>query len=182
MLQIKEISPDASGKDLCHPVQKTVQGLGSGIEVSAVYRVLLVDVKPIGREEHGEKEEYKWLEFERFVQSPELALPGWVLHQDDAGAVLSDNVVGIAEREGKKSSTEHEYDEPNVGTIAHCHIGLDVDILAQGDLYRWLGINPNRKGTYGNHMEGLMLGVNEKELTKLPITAPILKIPQNQAK
>lgn len=135
LLQIKEISPDTSGKDLRHPVQKTVQGLGSGIEVRAVDGVLLVDVEPIGREEHGEQEKHKRFEFKRFVQPPELALPGWVLHQDDAGAVLSDNVVGIAEREGKKRSAEHEHDEPDVSAIAHCHIGLDVDVFAQGNLY-----------------------------------------------
>lgn len=70
LLQIKEISPDTGSKDLRHPVQKTIQGLGSGIEVRAVYGVLLVDVEPIGREEHGEKEKYKRLEFKGFVQPP----------------------------------------------------------------------------------------------------------------
>jgi hypothetical protein len=165
-LSIKQISPNGSSDNLSHPVQQTVEGLCAGIEVGAVDSVLLVDVEPVGDEEHGEEKDDERLEAKSLPKTPELALPGWVLHEDDTGAVSSNDLAGIAKGEGENGTEEHEDDEADVRSITDCLVLFDVDVFTERDL-PWVN-----KSIYER----------ARGHTRPPITAPMLKIPQNQAK
>ena len=169
-IHIEEITQDGSGDDLGKVVQKTVKGLGAGGEVEAVDAVLLVGVEPVGRPEHGEQEDDEGLEADGLPQADKLGLPAGVLHEDDAGAIRSNNVRGVAEHKGENGTAQHEDDEGNVGAISNGLIAGHVDVLAERDLRDCL-LAKARGGRNG-----------KRELTKLPMTAPMLKIPQNQAK
>lgn len=57
-----------------------------------------------------------------------------MLHQDDFGAVGSDDIFGVAEEEGEAGTKEHEDDEGDVGSVADVLVGSNMDVLAQGDL------------------------------------------------
>jgi hypothetical protein len=61
-------------------------------------------------------------------------LPGWVLHQDNAGAILADDVASVAESESEKGTEEHEDDEADVCSITDGLVFLDVDVFTEGDL------------------------------------------------
>lgn len=89
---IETISHEQRTGDLSEIVQERVEGLGAGVEVSAVDGVLLVCVEPVGRPEHGEQENDVWLEFDRFPETDELGLPGRVLLEDNVRSVWSDDV------------------------------------------------------------------------------------------
>lgn len=95
-LDVQQRTPYGRGSNLRKPIQETIQGFGARVKVRTVHGVELVRVEPIRGKEHGEEEEDKGLEFECLVKTQEFALPGWVLHEDDTGSVLADNVVGIA--------------------------------------------------------------------------------------
>jgi hypothetical protein len=127
---------------------------------------LLVDIEPVGDEEHGEEKDDKRLEAKSLPKTPEFALPGWVLHEDDTGAVSSDDFAGIAKGEGEDGAEKHEDNEADVSSITDCLVLSDVDVFTEGDL-PWVS-----KSIYER----------AREHTKPPITAPMLKIPQNQAK
>ena len=94
----------------------------------------MVGVKPVGGPEHGKEEDDEGLESNSLPEPDELGLPGWVLHEHDAGSVRSDNIIGVAEHEGQNGTAKHENDEGDVGSVGDCFVGLDVDILAERDL------------------------------------------------
>ena len=132
-LDIEQISPDTSGENLSQPVEKTVQCLGAGIEVSAVHGILLVDVKPVGNEEHGEEQDHEGFESEGFPQTGQLGFPAGVLHENDAASILTDNVAGVAEEDSEEGSNGHQHDEADVRAVRNSRVRLDVDVLAEGD-------------------------------------------------
>lgn len=134
-LDVETVTPDGGGEDLGEPVQHAVQGAGAGVEVGAVHGVLLVDVEPVGDEEHGEEQEDEGLELGGLVQTPQLGLPAGVLHQDDAGAVLSDDIGCVDEEEGEDGTEEHEHDECDVRAIGDVSGLLDVDVGSEGNLW-----------------------------------------------
>lgn len=173
-LDIKSVTPDTGKYNLSQVVEDRVKGLGAGIESSTVDRVLLIGVKLARRPEHGEEEQDERVELHGLVEPDEFRLPTRVLLQDDAGSVWSDNIVGVAEEESEDSSSEHEHDEGDVGSIGDSAVSRDLDILADRDLR-----NIRRHSKFkpsGNDAP------RTSKLTKPPITAPMLKIPQNQAK
>lgn len=99
-----------------------------------------------------------------------------ILLEDDATAVFSNNVAGVAKKQGQDGAAEHENDEADLGAVRDGGVGFDVDVLAQGNLitlhscsahieFRTPPPPPEGKGF----------------LTKLPMTAPMLKMPQNRA-
>lgn len=133
-LDIEQVSPDDSRKDLSEEVQKTVKSLGAGTEVSTINGVLLVDVEPVRGEEHGEKQNHEWLKSKGFPKAQQLRLPARMLHQDDAAAVGSDNVASVAEAESKQGTDEHQDDEANVRTVGDGNVGLDMDVFTEGNL------------------------------------------------
>lgn len=104
----------------------------------------MVDVEPVGGEEHGEEKDNKRLETKSFPETPKLTLPGWVLHENDAGAVLADDIAGIAKGKSEKSTKEHEDNKPNVRSIADGLVFLDVDVFTEGNLKQ---VSMSRGGT-----------------------------------
>ena len=131
---IKNRAHDNSGHDLSKPVQESIEGLGAGVEVSAVNGVLLVRVEPVGGPEHGEEEDDPRFRAECIPQPDDLGFPRGVLHQDHARAVATHDFLCVAETQGKTGAYEHEYDEGDVGAVADGFVLLDIDVLAQGDL------------------------------------------------
>lgn len=117
-LRIKQRAHDTSGHDLRKPVQEAVQGLGARVEVGAVDRVLLVCVEPVGGPEHGEQEDDPRLRADCLPQADDLGLPRGVLHQDDARAVGTHNLVCVTDEQSKTGACKHEYDKGDVGTVA----------------------------------------------------------------
>lgn len=89
---VKGVTQDCSSDNLCQVVQETVESPGAGGEAGKVDIVRLVCVEPIGGKKHREEEDNKGLEFDRFPQSDELRLPARVLHQDDTGAIWSNDI------------------------------------------------------------------------------------------
>lgn len=132
---IQEETPDTSGDDLCKIVEETVEGVGAGAEEGAVDGVLLVRGEPVRGEEHGEEEDDERLEAERLPQAQELAGPARVLHENDTAAILSHDVVGIAEHKGEDGTETHQDDEANVSTISDVVLSGVVDVLAKRNLY-----------------------------------------------
>lgn len=135
-VDIQQGTDDHGSDDLSEPVQETVQGLGAGVEVGAVDAVLLVGVEPVGGPEHREEQDDVGLGLDGLPQTVDLGPPAGALHQDDAGAILTDDLVGVANEQGQAGTEEHEHDEGNVGAIADGAVGLDVDVLSEGNLKR----------------------------------------------
>lgn len=134
LLNVQEGPDQSRSDDLGEPVQEAVQRLGAGVEVGGVDAVLLVGVEPVGGPEHGEEKDDVGLGPDGVPQADDLGLPAWVLHEDDAGAVWTHDLVCVAEEEGKASAKEHEDNEGDVGAVADVAIGLDVDVFSEGDL------------------------------------------------
>ena len=129
---VEQDTPDGGGDDLGEPVEQAVEGAATDAEAGAVDGVLLVDVEPVGDEEHGEEQQDVGLEAQGLVQAVQLGHQGGVLHDDDAGAVLADDVLGVGEEQGKAGADEHEHDEADVGAVLDGG-GLVVDVGAEGD-------------------------------------------------
>jgi hypothetical protein len=60
--------------------------------MSTIDGILLVNVEPVGRPEHGEEENHEGFKSDGFVESNQFALPAGVLHQDNASAVRSNDI------------------------------------------------------------------------------------------
>ena len=132
--RVKNRAHNNGGHDLCKPVQESIEGLGAGVEVSAVNGVLLVCVEPVRGPEHGEEEDDPRFRTECIPQSNDLGFPRGVLHQDHPRAVATHDFFCVAETQGKTRAYEHEHDEGDVSAIANGLVLLDIDVLAQGDL------------------------------------------------
>ena len=133
-LHVKEITKEQSTYDLCQVEKETVEGFCASVEAETIDIVLLVGIEPVGRPEHWEKENDKWLEFQGLPKSSNLGLPTGVLHQDNAASVGSDDIFGIAKAEGETGAAEHEDDEGNVSTISDRAVCPDIDVLAKWNL------------------------------------------------
>jgi hypothetical protein len=133
-LDIQKRTDNESSDNLGKPVQETVQGLGAGVEVGTVDTVLLVGVEPVGGPEHGEEQDDVGLGLDGLPQTVDLGPPAGALHQNDAGAILTDDLVGIANEQGQAGTEEHEHNEGDVGAVTDGAVGLDVDVLSEGDL------------------------------------------------
>lgn len=90
--------------------------------------------KPVGCPEHGEEKSHVRLVLDSLPQPHEFRLPAGVLHQDNATTIRSDHIFGVAEAESENCSKEHENDESNVGSVRDSAVGLDIDVLAKGNL------------------------------------------------
>lgn len=131
--EIKEGSNDGGGHDLSEPVKEVVQGTSAGVEVGGIDGVLLVSVEPVGREEHGEEQENEGLRHEGGVETHDLGAPAGVLHEDNLGAVATDDVATVADEESQTGTGKHEHNEGDVGTVVDAGGLLGVDVLAEGD-------------------------------------------------
>lgn len=129
---------DDGAQDLRKPVQQTVEGAGAGVEVSAVETVVLIRVKGIGAEEHGEQQEYIGLLGDRVPDAHNLGIPRRVLHQDDLGTVLSNHLVGVGQQERDHGSDEHEHNKGTVRAVTRAIGSLVVDNLRKTDLHRYI--------------------------------------------
>ena len=106
-MQIQRMPEHKRPDNLADPVQRVIQGARAHVEVRRVDGVELVRVEPVRGEEHGEEEDDVGVGSDGLVEAEELGLPGRVLHQDDAGAVFADDLVGIHEEEGQDCAKEH---------------------------------------------------------------------------
>lgn len=127
-------SVEKGPNDLGEVVEKVVQGLGAGVEVSTVDTVLLVGCEPIGGPEHGEQENDHGFVSNGLPKTNELGLPTWVFHQNDLGSIGADNIIGVAEKQGEACPEEHKNDEGNVSAVPNCFVFFDMDVLPDGDL------------------------------------------------
>ena len=57
-----------------------------------------------------------------------------MLHEDDTRPILTVDIFGVAEKQSKKETNEHQDNEGNVGAIADCAIGLNVNVLPKRNL------------------------------------------------
>lgn len=101
-----------------------------------VNSILLVDVEPVGGPEHGKEEDDPGFVPDRFVKAVDLREPSWVLLQDDAGTIFTNDILGIGNRASTHSTKSHKDDKGNVSSICDCAIGVDVDVLTEGNLVR----------------------------------------------
>lgn len=131
---VKGIAKDESADNLREPVEKIVESTSSSVEVGTVHVVGLVGVEDVGREEHGEEEENPGRSVESFPKTLDLGAPGRVLHQDDLGVVLTNNLVGIDKEESHDGTEQHEDDEGSIGAIGDVSGSL-VDVLTKGNLF-----------------------------------------------
>jgi len=115
--EIQAVSEDHRAPDLREPVEDAVEGAGAGVEPGQVDAVEVVGVEPIGGEEHGEEEDHVGLVLERLPHADELGLPSWVLHDDDAAAVVAHHALRVAEEEGEDGAEGREDDEANVCAV-----------------------------------------------------------------
>lgn len=133
-LDIKSISETHGAYNLRHVVEKGVESLSSSSEIGTVDGVEVVGVEPIRGPEHGEEEDDEGFESDRLVESDELGLPGWVLHQNDSGTVFSDDITSVAEEKGENGTASHEDNEGNICTISDSAVGFNMDVLAKRNL------------------------------------------------
>lgn len=130
---IQSVAVDDSADDLGEPVQQVVEGSSTDVESSSVHVVVLVGVEDVGGEEHGEQKENPGRAGDGLPQTNKLRLPRRVFHQDNLGAILTNDLVGIQQEEGNNQTEEHENDEGSIGAIADS-TGVVLDVLSQGDL------------------------------------------------
>lgn len=141
VLEVEERSVGGGGDNLGKPVQEVVERLGAGVEVGGVDGILLVGVEPVGGPEHGEEQDDGGLGSHGLVETDELGLPAWVLHQDDLGAIGADDLARVAQEESQAGADEHEYDEGDVGAVRDGLVALDMDVLAEGNLFGQLVVS-----------------------------------------
>lgn len=131
ILEIQQVAENESPNNLGDPVERVVKGTSTGVEVGAVHRVELVSVEPVRGEEHREEEDDIGVGADGVVEANELGFPGWVLHENDLGTILTYNLTGIDEEETKSGADNHEDDETDVCSVIHWTLLLDVDVLAE---------------------------------------------------
>jgi hypothetical protein len=132
--RIETPAEDDGADDLSTPVQDVVESTSADVEDGAVDGVLLVWVEPVRRPEHGEEENDQRLVSEGFPETNEFRFPARVFHEDDFGAVRSDNVGGIAQAHGNKCTKEHENNECDIGAITDVARSCVVDVLTKWNL------------------------------------------------
>src|SRR4051794_34945377 len=93
-----------------------------------------------------------------------------MLHDNDLRPIVSDDGLGIHERPRQGSSNKGEDEEANVGAIRDGGVSFLVDVFAEGNLCHNVSRIEPRKEYFWQL---------RSRHTKLPITAPRLKIIQN---
>ena len=93
----------------------------------------MIGVEDIGDEEHWEEQEDPGVLEEGLPEADKFGLPRRVLHHDDLCAILTDDLVGVTEKDTENESNEHEDNECGVRSIGHGTPSL-VDVLGKGDL------------------------------------------------
>lgn len=84
---IKAVTKDKGANHLGNPVENIVQGTGTNVELGQVDGIELVSSKPVAGKEHGEEGNNVPVRLENGGKTDEFRFPGWVLHEDDTGAV-----------------------------------------------------------------------------------------------
>lgn len=97
-LVVKSKAKDIGANNLHDVVDYAIERTCAGVEVGAVDLGEVVCVEPIGGEEHGEEQNDIWVGEKGLVQAFNLRAPGWVLHDDDLGAVGADDIPCIDQR------------------------------------------------------------------------------------
>lgn len=115
-------------------VEESVQCLGASVEVSAVDRVGLVRDKPVGRPEHREKQQDRWLTAQGCPEADKLGLPTRVLHQNDSRPIRPDNLLCIRDEKSNNRAQECQNDKNDVRAVWHVDIGLRVDAVGKHNL------------------------------------------------
>ena len=128
--EIQHEAKDTSAEHLRSPVQNTIQRPGADVELGGVDFVELVGVEPVRGEEHREEEDDVWIGEEGLPQAEQLALPCWILHENDLGAVAADDLVTLNERERKKRAAERQDKKTDISSVGHRRIDRHVDVLA----------------------------------------------------
>ena len=131
-VDVEAVAVNNSTDDLRKPVEQVVEGAGAGVEVRRVHVVVLVGVEDVGGEEHGEEQQDPGLLEESVPEAADLAVPRRVLHEDDLGVVLADDLVSLDEAKGQAGADDHENDEGDVGAVGDCSLLL-VDVLGERD-------------------------------------------------
>lgn len=132
--KIKAIAKERCSKDLASPIQDVVESLGASVEIRTVDIIELVGVEPVRGEEHWEKRDNPGVLEKSLDKAQELRAPGWVLHDDDLGAISADDVARVNEEPGKNASQEGEDEKADVGAIADIGVAVCVDVLTKRNL------------------------------------------------
>ena len=103
---------------------------------------------------------------DRLGEAPQLRAPRRVLHDDDARAVGAQDVPRAGEGGGERGAEEGQDEEAGVSAVRDGLLRLHVDVEAERDLGASVSVVSGARWTAG----GL--------LTRLPMTAPRLKIIQ----
>jgi hypothetical protein len=100
----------------------------------------VVTIEPVTSQEHGEERDDVPVGLEGFVEAKQFGLPCGVLHRNDAGAILADNVLGISKTPGENKASHHENHEGNIGAIIDLTGGA-VHVLTKWNLNKGLLIS-----------------------------------------
>jgi hypothetical protein len=124
----------------------------------------VVRVEPVGSKEHGEQEDNVDIRPQCLDQAEELRFPRGVFHDNNLGAIGTDDIPSVDEGPGKSGTNDGQDQESDIGAIADRDSLGSVDALAERNL------GPVRLEWSRDVIV---------RLTKLPMTAPRLKIIQN---
>jgi hypothetical protein len=130
-LQVKSEAENVCANNLHEIVDYAVEGPSPSVEVSTVNLVKVVGIEPVGCEEHGEQSHDIRIGPENLVETENLRLPGWVFHDNDLGAVVSNYVLGVNQSPGEGGANEGEDQESNIGTVTDDGVASCVDVLAK---------------------------------------------------
>ena len=167
--EVQRKSEHSSSENLRQPIQRVVQCASPHIEARKVDVVELVCIEPVRREEHWKKENDIWICTESLPKTQDLRLPCWVLHHDNSGTIAAYDVLGIDKCPRKACADERQNHETDICAIRNgCCSGSILGVEVEGQLH----LQPSQSP--------FLTGITETRLTRPPITAPILKIIQNQ--
>ena len=116
-LEVEGKTEDVRANDLHDIVYYAVQCSSAGVEVGAIDLSEVVGVKPVGRQEHGEQRDDVGVGHESLPETKDLGLPRRVLHDDDLGAISTNDISRVDKHPGKRGTDDGEDEESDVGTI-----------------------------------------------------------------
>jgi hypothetical protein len=133
-LEIESKAKDVRPDNLHGIVNHAVESSRSRVEVSTVDFGEVVRVEPVGRQEHGKQGQDVRVGEKRLPETHDFRGPSRVLHDDDFGAVATNDILGVDEGPCKPSTDEREDQESDVGTVADSCGFCGVDALAERNL------------------------------------------------
>lgn len=133
-LKVEGEAKDVGTDNLHRVVNHTIERAGSSVKVGSVDLGEVVGVEPVGGQEHGEQGQDIRVSEEGLPEAHDFRGPRWVLHDNDLGAILTNDVLCIDEGPGEGSTDQGEDQETNIGAIADSDGGCAVDALTEGDL------------------------------------------------